>query len=238
MQSRVVRMTDNKYARSIVGALVGVEYGLEWLVSWYEPGIVSLLQRGLIALLQGAILLGVQNNFCTIPRSATDSGSPRLYIVPVMSDSHFYQGSTFIYDSYLAPYFTRNEASIDAGIASAQGSLVVFLQDRLRALWALLWSFIGQVQAAQTSQSQPGGAAPAPATGSPADVVSNLWRTYGSSVVAGITRVASGAPAPANPPSTSPSEWNSAPQSQSNSPASTPGGQPYTRPPFTASGAE
>lgn len=155
-----------------------------------------------------------------------------------LSDSHVSQGSTFIYDSYLAPYFTRNEASIDAGIASAQGSLVVFLQDRAKGLWALVWSFVGQVQAAQVSQSQPGGATPAPGTGSPADVVSNLWRTYGSSVVAGLTRAASGAPAPANPPAASPSERSSAPQSQSNTPASTPGAQQYTRTPFTASDAE
>jgi receptor expression-enhancing protein 1/2/3/4 len=155
------------------------------------------------------------------------------------------QGSTFLYDSYLAPYFTRNEASIDANIAVAQSSIVVFLQERLKALWDIAWKVVGQAQAAQAPQPQAGGGAnPQPATGSPADVVSNLWRTYGSSVVAGLTRAsvqqntAPAAPQNAAYASPSSSQQNLAPPSQHASAASTPAAQPYTRSPFSTTGAE
>jgi len=194
---------------SIVGALVGVEYALEWLVSWvpfyWEVKTVFIL-------------------YLALPQT---------------------QGSTFLYDSYLAPYFTRNEASLDANIALAQSSVVVFLQDRLKALWDIAWRFVGQAQAAQAAQPQPsGGANPQPATGSPADVVSNLWRSYGPTVMAGLTR--SSAPqnaAPAAAPnaayaSPSSSQQNLAPQSQTSSVASTPAAPPYTRSPFSTTGAE
>lgn len=160
------------------------------------------------------------------------------FITP-SSLTYFCQGSTFIYDSYLAPYFTRNEASIDASITTAQNSMVVFLQERLKALWDLVWRFAGQVQAAQSSQAQSGGGAPAaPTTGSPADVVSNMWRTYGPSVISGLTRAAYNGPAPANTPSASQSEQNASLHSQSASPASTPPAQPYPRAPFSASSTE
>lgn len=83
----------------------------------------------------------------------------------------------------------RNEAAIDAGITNAQGSFFVFLQERLRILWDLALKFGAQVQAAQSSQSQAGGGGgAAPATGSPADAVSKIWRAFGPSVLAGLTR--------------------------------------------------
>ena len=128
----------------------------------------------------------------------------------------------------------RNEASIDAGIASAQTAFFVFLQERLRALWDMAWKFGAQVQAAQPSQSHAGGGA-APATGSPAEVVSNLWRTYGPTVLAGLTRPSG--PAPPNP-AVSKSEQSAPPLSYSSSPVSTPGTQPYSRSPFSTTGTE
>ncbi|KAF8576091.1 hypothetical protein K439DRAFT_1397634 [Ramaria rubella] len=176
---------------SIVGALVGVEYALEWLVSWvpfyWEVKTVFIL-------------------YLALPQT---------------------QGSTFLYDAYLAPYFSRNEASLDENIAKAQGSILVFLQDRLRALWDLVWRLVNQAQAAQGSQAQARGGTNQPATGSPADVVSNLWRTYGSSVVAGLTRASvqqPNAPAPSRSPAVSVQP----------SPATTPGEQPHARSPFVS----
>ncbi|KAF8490737.1 TB2/DP1, HVA22 family-domain-containing protein [Gautieria morchelliformis] len=138
------------------------------------------------------------------------------------------QGSTFIYDSYLAPYFIRNEASIDASIVTAQSSMVVFLQERLRALWALAWKFAGQVQAQASQPQTASGAQSAPGTGSPAEVVSNLWKAYGPSLVAGLAN-ASPAPQP---------DRNVTPQSQSTPPVSMPAAPPYTRSPFSTSGEE
>ncbi|KAK7059112.1 hypothetical protein VNI00_001737 [Paramarasmius palmivorus] len=47
------------------------------------------------------------------------------------------QGSTFIYTSYLAPFFTKNEHEIDAGIASIQSNVLAFAQSKLASLWSL-----------------------------------------------------------------------------------------------------
>jgi len=136
------------------------------------------------------------------------------------------QGSTFIYDSYLAPYFVRNEAAIDRNIATAQGSIIVFAQERIRALWNFARNAIIQAQN-QAVQPQQAGDATAPAAGSPAAIVGNIWRTYGASIIAAATGTAGGVP-----------PQGSVPQSQSNTPAGTPGAQPYARNPFPASGYE
>jgi len=151
------------------------------------------------------------------------------------------QGSTFLYDNYLAPYFARNEASIDANIATAQSSVFVFLKEQLQALWNVAWRLVTQAQ--QAAQSQPGGGNQQPATGSPADAVSNLWRTYGPSVIAGLTRSSvpqnpAPAAASATPSSSQQNLADLAPQSQHSSGASTPAAQPYTRSPFEAPSAE
>jgi receptor expression-enhancing protein 1/2/3/4 len=134
------------------------------------------------------------------------------------------QGSTFIYDSYLAPYFVRNEAAIDRNIATAEGSIIVFAQERIRAIWNFAWNAISQAQNQAAQSEQVGGAAPA--VGSPAAIVGNLWRAYGATLMAGMTG------------STGASPQSSAPQSQLNTPAGTPGTQPYARTPFTASATE
>jgi len=138
------------------------------------------------------------------------------------------QGSTYIYDNYLAPYFSRNEAQIDRDIQVAQTSVLQFVQERLIALWNVLWNVIRQAQASQPqgqAQGQ-GEAGAAPPAGSPAAVIGNLWRAYAPAVVSGIVRAQAGAPQPPAAPS--------APQSQAASPAVTPGVQPQPRTPFTA----
>ncbi|KAF8519130.1 TB2/DP1, HVA22 family-domain-containing protein [Hysterangium stoloniferum] len=132
------------------------------------------------------------------------------------------QGSTFIYDTYLAPYFVRNEAAIDRNIATAQNSIIVFAQEQLRALWNLARNTIIEAQN-QPAQPPQAGGAPPPAAGSPTAVLGNLWRTYGASVIAGVTGAAGGVP-----------PQGSAPQSQ----PGTPGTQPYARTPFSTSGSE
>jgi hypothetical protein len=106
--------------------------------------------------------------------------------------------------------------------------MVVFLQERLRALWALVWKFAGQVQTQASQPQTAGGTGSAPGTGSPADVVSNLWKAYGPSLVAGLAR------ANASPPSSQ----NVTPQSQSTPPVSGPAAPPYTRSPYSASGED
>lgn len=82
------------------------------------------------------------------------------------------------------------------------------------------------MQAAQASQMQAGSGGAPPARGSPADAVATLWKTYGSSALASLTR----APAPPSPAQPE--------HSTASSSASTPGTQPYIRPPFPTSGTE
>lgn len=55
------------------------------------------------------------------------------------------------------------------------------------------WSAVTQAQAQVRSQQEANAnAATAPPAGSPAAVVSNLWNTYGSSIIAGISRASAG----------------------------------------------
>ncbi|KAF5374862.1 hypothetical protein D9758_000449 [Tetrapyrgos nigripes] len=72
------------------------------------------------------------------------------------------QGSTFIYTSYMQPFFTKNEREIDAGIIQFQTSALAFVQARLAALWDLLWSVISKTpangQPPSGGQQQPSGA--------------------------------------------------------------------------------
>ncbi|KAJ7596863.1 TB2/DP1, HVA22 family-domain-containing protein [Mycena floridula] len=72
------------------------------------------------------------------------------------------QGSTFIYQNYLQPFFAKNEAHIDSGIISMQSSVIAFAKTRLAMLWDLLWSVINKNTAANGQAGQPSapGAAP------------------------------------------------------------------------------
>lgn len=108
------------------------------------------------------------------------------------------KGSTWIYKAYLEPYFSQNEADIDAGIASAQTQTVVFMQTKLSVLWDALASFLNRTAAARGQSApaspQPGAAPNVPAqNGQPVaspwmESAKGLWSAYGPAVVGAIQR--------------------------------------------------
>ncbi|PPQ64496.1 hypothetical protein CVT26_002035 [Gymnopilus dilepis] len=63
------------------------------------------------------------------------------------------EGTTWVYDTYLQPFFCRNEAELDAGIIRIQQNILTFLQEKLTALWNAV--------AARTYPESHAGSAPA-----------------------------------------------------------------------------
>ncbi|KAI0307679.1 TB2/DP1, HVA22 family-domain-containing protein [Multifurca ochricompacta] len=55
-----------------------------------------------------------------------------------------FEGSTYVYKSYLEPFLVQNESDIDAGIASARNETLQFIQSRLSALWDILYSLLSK----------------------------------------------------------------------------------------------
>jgi len=51
------------------------------------------------------------------------------------------QGSTYIYMTFLEPFFRQNERELDSGIVTLQLNVLTFLQAKLAALWDLVCSF-------------------------------------------------------------------------------------------------
>lgn len=107
------------------------------------------------------------------------------------------QGSTFVYDTYLKPFFVKNHNSIDSGIISIQGSIITFIHTRLYAVWELLWSVINKTP----PPGQPPAAAPPPAAGFSVESAMGLWHTYGPSLLSAI-QTGNARAAPATPPVT------------------------------------
>ncbi|KIK70782.1 hypothetical protein GYMLUDRAFT_254107 [Collybiopsis luxurians FD-317 M1] len=140
------------------------------------------------------------------------------------------QGSTFIYDSYVQPFFAKNEKEIDAGIVSIQANVLSFIQIRLYALWELLWSVLnkqpptGQPPANQSNSPNGQGAAP----GISLDTALGLFKTYGPSLLNSLK--------PAGPPNSSaPTPPSLTPMASSSSVSTTTSATPQTEappPPF------
>ncbi|KAF9566153.1 hypothetical protein CPC08DRAFT_704232 [Agrocybe pediades] len=66
------------------------------------------------------------------------------------------EGSTYIYHTYLQPVFIKNEANLDAGIVAIQRDVLAFVQERLTALWNMLWNLATKNQAQGQTSAQPG----------------------------------------------------------------------------------
>ncbi|EIM92582.1 uncharacterized protein STEHIDRAFT_151901 [Stereum hirsutum FP-91666 SS1] len=78
-----------------------------------------------------------------------------------------FQGSSYIFQTYLEPFFTQNEARIDATIASAQTESLTFLRKHLANLMEIVFSLLNKTPIASKRSSaspQNGYSAPAPAT--------------------------------------------------------------------------
>jgi len=117
------------------------------------------------------------------------------------------QGSTYIYQMYLQPFFSKNEVDLDAGIVNIQAKTLVFAQDRLAALWQIVSAAINKNAAAgQSTSATPGQTPPAPGAGLSLDSAMGLFRTFGPSLMSALQPAAAPAAQSATPtPSPAPS---------------------------------
>ncbi|KAG8219669.1 TB2/DP1, HVA22 family-domain-containing protein [Butyriboletus roseoflavus] len=90
------------------------------------------------------------------------------------------QGSVYVYKTYFEPWCSKNEADLDAAMASAQSNAIVFCRTRIAALVDLVWSFLNKTSV--SAQSPPSGDAHKPAY--PVDQLKDLWAAYGPRVLA------------------------------------------------------
>jgi len=103
------------------------------------------------------------------------------------------QGSTYIYDSFISPFFAKNEATFDADIVSIQQQAFAFVQTRLADLWRVLSGVLNKNAAAQ--QGAPGQPQPAPGAGMSLDGALGLFRSYAPAVINALQPTAKAAPA-------------------------------------------
>ncbi|KAF8078784.1 TB2/DP1, HVA22 family-domain-containing protein [Lyophyllum atratum] len=87
------------------------------------------------------------------------------------------EGSTYIYTTYLQPFFAKHEADLDAGIISIQRNVFAFMQARLVVLWEFAWSVINKAPASRQPASS---ASPTAPTGPALSLQSAmaLWKSY------------------------------------------------------------
>lgn len=90
------------------------------------------------------------------------------------------QGSTYIYNSYIQPFFVKNETDLDAGIVSAQQNTLSFVQSRLNSLWEVIWSLLNKTPA---SGQRPASGLSGPASSLSLESVMGLWDAYAPSVM-------------------------------------------------------
>ncbi|KAI0305017.1 TB2/DP1, HVA22 family-domain-containing protein [Russula brevipes] len=96
-----------------------------------------------------------------------------------------FEGSTYVYNTYVEPYLVQNESDIDASIASARDETLQFAQSRLSTLWDILYSLLSKTPiASKPSSSSPYPSGGTPTNGSPLidqktlfQSVQHLWST-------------------------------------------------------------
>ncbi|KAF4573084.1 hypothetical protein EYR40_003833 [Pleurotus pulmonarius] len=94
------------------------------------------------------------------------------------------EGSTYIYNVYLKPFFIKNEADLDAGIVSAQRNALGFIQTRVNTAWEFVLSLLNKSPSSPPVNGVPGQQqAQRPAA---FDSVMGLWKTYGPAVMGAI----------------------------------------------------
>ena len=103
------------------------------------------------------------------------------------------KGSSWVYQTYLHPFLTKNEADIDAGLTAAQANILNFLQAQVIKVWETLWRLMtGAAPAGQqatpgtSSNTQP----PASSAPNPFTLAKGLWDTYGTSVMQSVQNFA------------------------------------------------
>lgn len=101
------------------------------------------------------------------------------------------QGSTFVYTTYLQPFFAQNESQIDQGIVSIQAGVINFLKSKLLMIWELLWSVINKAPAPGQT---PSSGSTQPASAPTLQSVIGLFQSYAPAIVNALQP-----PAPKNP---------------------------------------
>jgi len=109
------------------------------------------------------------------------------------------QGSTYIYGTYLQPFFVKNESELDAGILSIQRKTLFFVQARLAAVWQIVLGALNKNAAAGQQATGTPGQAPAPAAGLSMESAMGLFRTYGPSLMSAFQPAAAPTAPPASP---------------------------------------
>ncbi|KAF7799344.1 hypothetical protein EIP86_010576 [Pleurotus ostreatoroseus] len=130
------------------------------------------------------------------------------------------QGSTWVYNTYVQPFFHKNEADLDAGILSAQTKTFAFVQSKIGGLWDALWR-LATANGVPPSASQAQSSGPTQDTTQPPAgranlyaLGANLFHTYGPwamgalSKAAGSTQAAPAAHTPGVSPSATPQSQN------------------------------
>ncbi|KAJ6519654.1 TB2/DP1, HVA22 family-domain-containing protein [Mycena sanguinolenta] len=117
------------------------------------------------------------------------------------------QGSTFVYQMYLEPFFKKNEVELDADVASINAKTFVFVQARLAALWQVVLGLINKGAVQQQAAGTPG-QAPAATGGLSMESAMSMLRTFGPSLM-NTFQPAPPASAPSPGPSPAPSAFSS-----------------------------
>jgi receptor expression-enhancing protein 1/2/3/4 len=136
---------------TVIGAFVAFEYVAEWLISWQALIIdYSVTPSQIIP------------SSCRLPfywevktMFLLYLSLPQIQVCLVLARSQslilrHMQGSTYIYMTYLQPFFHQNERELDLGIVTLQRNVLTFLQAKFMAMWGLIASFT-------TNQQQPAG---------------------------------------------------------------------------------
>ncbi|KAF5388488.1 hypothetical protein D9757_004586 [Collybiopsis confluens] len=141
------------------------------------------------------------------------------------------QGSTFIYNSYVQPFFARNEKEIDAGIVSIQTNVLSFIQSRLSALWELLWSVSNkQSPSANQPSTNQGNLANGTSPAISLDTALGLFKTYGPSLLNSLKPATAHNDAVPAPPSLTQMASSSSISTQARTPQTEPSAPPFPEP--------
>ncbi|KAF8898912.1 TB2/DP1, HVA22 family-domain-containing protein [Infundibulicybe gibba] len=109
------------------------------------------------------------------------------------------QGSTYVYNTFLQPFFSKNEADFDASIWSIQQNIMQYLQTRLSSLWDLLWTLVNKTPPPGQPPSSTVGQMRSDVPTLSLESAIGLWRTYGATLLGGSQK----AGGPHTPPGTS-----------------------------------
>lgn len=100
------------------------------------------------------------------------------------------QGSTYVYQTYVHPYFSRNEADLDASIIALQSSALGFITTRLTQLWEALLRLANKAPIPQPNSQQSSQPSAQPAMANPLGLARGLWDSYGPTVMGAVQRYA------------------------------------------------